>query len=104
MTWPTSSFVNHRILIFEVGLREPIDIPQPIGLAPSIRHALSESTRSGTFVDTRFFVYSKRSSSGRVYHPLPVYANNPLLKEKSEYMKTREHRVHCAEPCIVPDS
>jgi hypothetical protein len=84
-------FTPPKILIFKIGLRDPIDVPQPVGLVPSIRHALGESTRTGTFVDTRFFVYSKRAaSSGRVFHPLPVYGNSSLLSEKSDYMKTRE--------------
>jgi hypothetical protein len=90
VSWPASSFANNRILVFQVGLREPIDIPQPIGLAPSIRSALGESTRSGTFVDTRFFAYSKRAAQGgRVFRPLPLYANSGLLKEKSDFMQTR---------------
>jgi hypothetical protein len=88
VSWPAASFSQHRILIFKVSLREPIDVPAPAGLAPSIRAALGESTRTGTFVDTRFFVYSRRATSGRVFHPLPLYANGSLLSEKSEYMQT----------------
>jgi hypothetical protein len=83
----------HRILVFKVSLRDPIDVPPPSGLAPSIRHALGESTRTGTFVDTRFFVYSRKAPSGRVFHPLPVYANGSLLAEKSDYMNTRACRM-----------
>lgn len=80
--------MQHRLLTFKVDLREPIDVPPPTGLAPSIRQALGDSTRTGTFIDTRFFVYSRRAPSGRVWHPLPLYANGVLLGEKSDYMNT----------------
>jgi hypothetical protein len=62
VSWPASAFQKHRILIFKVGLRDPIDVPQPIGLAPSIRGALGESTRTGTFVsfDKAYLKWSRR--------------------------------------------
>ena len=49
----------------------------------------------GIFVDTKFYAYSRRSSDGLVYAPIPIYANARMLleaKPSSSYMRECEHR------------
>jgi hypothetical protein len=82
-------FFKHHIIVFTVTLRDPIDGPPPSAdLAPAIRAALGTSMCTGMFIDTRFFVYSRRASSGRVWNPLPIYGNGLLLTQKSDYLRT----------------
>jgi tripeptidyl-peptidase-1 len=81
--------VRYPIIVFTVTLRDPIDVPPPsTDLAPAIRAAIGASMCTGTFIDTRFFVYSRRASSGRVWNPLPIYGNGLLLTQKSDYLRT----------------
>jgi tripeptidyl-peptidase-1 len=82
-------FLKCPIIVFTVTLRDPIDGPPPSAdLAQAIRAALGTSMCTGTFIDTRFFVYSRRASSGRVWNPLPIYGNGLLLTQKSDYLRT----------------
>ena len=46
----------------------------------SFRQALSEGIASGTFVDTKIILFSRRNSSGRVYRPKALYASSRVLK------------------------
>lgn len=41
--------------------------------------ALKESITSGTFIDTKFYVFSRLDSSGRVGFPRPLYCNSRVL-------------------------
>ena len=61
--------------------------------APLFREALNEGIASGTFVDTKFILFSRRSSSGRVYAPKALYANSHVLKSVP-YFKDREPPAH----------
>ena len=52
-----------------------MDIPTPL------EEALRDSITSGTFIDTKFWVFSKRSSkSGRVGGPKALFVNGRVLK------------------------
>ena len=52
-----------------------MDIPLPV------QEALRDSITSGTFVDTKFWVFSKRSSrSGRVGEPKALFANGHVVR------------------------
>ena len=44
------------------------------------REALNEGIASGRFVDTKIVLFSRRSSSGRVYAPRALYASSRVLK------------------------
>ncbi|KAI0088863.1 hypothetical protein BDY19DRAFT_946415 [Irpex rosettiformis] len=46
--------------------------------------AMKQSLTLGTFVDTKFYVFSRRRG-GLVDKPLPIYANSTILKSKSTY-------------------
>ena len=48
-------------------------VPQPL------LDALDESITSGTFIDTKFYVFSRRGASGRVDSPRPLYCNSHVL-------------------------
>ena len=41
--------------------------------------ALNDSIISGTFVDTKFYVFSRRGASGRVGSPRALYCNSRVL-------------------------
>ena len=53
------------------------------------REALNEGIASGAFVDTKIILFSRRSSSGRVYAPKALYANSHILKSVP-YFNDRE--------------
>ena len=55
--------------------------------------ALNDSITSGTFIDTKFYVFSRRGASGRVGSPRPLYCNAHALDTVS-YFSTRELRKH----------
>lgn len=42
--------------------------------------ALKDSITSGTFIDTKFYVFTRREASGRVGSPRPLYCNSKVLK------------------------
>ena len=41
--------------------------------------ALNDSVTSGTFVDTKFYVFSRKEASGRVGSPRALYCNSRVL-------------------------
>ena len=50
-------------------------IPNPL------QEALSDSITSGTFIDTKFWVFSKRSSKlGRVGEPKALFVNGHVVR------------------------
>lgn len=52
-----------------------MDIPTPL------QEALRDSITSGTFIDTKFWVFSKRSSkSGRVGEPKALFVSGHVVK------------------------
>ncbi len=64
--------------------------------------ALEHSITAGIFIDTRFYLFSRRTRDGaRVSCPLPVYANSQVLVEATEYFKTCRHDGH---PIFGPPS
>jgi hypothetical protein len=49
---------------------------------------------SGDYLDTKFYAYSRRKSSGTVYAPKAVYANSYVLRAKvPEYFEPCEFKV-----------
>jgi len=47
---------------------------------PALCWALNEGISSGTLVDTKIILYSRRKSSGIVCQPKALYANSGVLK------------------------
>ena len=41
--------------------------------------ALTDSIGSGTFIDTKFYVFSRRQATGRVGSPRALYCNSRIL-------------------------
>ena len=62
--------------------------------------ALKESVTSGTFVDTKFYVFSRREASGRVGSPRALYCNSRVL-DTVPYLSTREWRRFCDVPYLT---
>lgn len=63
---------------------------------PQVLHcALSDSLDSGVFVDTKFYLFSRRNASGKVCRPWPLYANSLTLKSVP-YFKDREYLISCS--------
>jgi hypothetical protein len=51
--------------------------------------ALTESIISGTFIDTKFYIFSRRDASGRVGSPRSLYCNSRVLNTVP-YFSTRK--------------
>lgn len=47
--------------------------------------ALRKAVTGGSFIDTKFYAFSRRRSTGVVDDPLPVYANSEILRAASTY-------------------
>ena len=56
---------------------------------PQLLDALDDSISSGTFLDTKFYVFSRRDASGRVYSPRALYCNSSIL-DKVPYLSSCE--------------
>ncbi len=50
-----------------------------------IQEVLRLSLTDGSFIDTKFYAFSRRRSTGVVDEPLPVYANSEMLRASSRY-------------------
>jgi len=55
----------------------------------SLQAALNDSITSGRFIDTKFYVFSRRDKSGRVGTPKILFANNRVLTTVP-YFETRK--------------
>jgi hypothetical protein len=51
--------------------------------------ALKRSLAQGSFVDTKFYAFSRRRTTGVVDEPRPIYANSAILKARSPYFAGR---------------
>lgn len=47
--------------------------------------AVKLSLTEGAFVDTKFYAFSRKTSSGMVDKPVALYANSAVLKVSSKY-------------------
>lgn len=55
----------------------------------SLHCALSDAVASGVFIDTKFYLFSRRKLSGEVFRPRPLFANSQTLKSV-QYFDDRE--------------
>ncbi|THH23049.1 hypothetical protein EUX98_g8128 [Antrodiella citrinella] len=70
-------------------MSEETSIPSGLDAARRLQAAIRISMNTGSFYDTKFFVFSRRrSGSGLIDTPRPVYANSALLKAASPYCQT----------------
>ena len=74
----------------------PLDVPyisylccDSMAATLPFREALNEGIVSGTFVDTKIILFSRRDSSGRVHEPKALYASSHVLKSVP-YFNDRE--------------
>ena len=70
-------------------------VPFPGHMAATLplREALNEGIASGTFVDTKIILFSRRDTSGRVYARKALYANSHILRSVP-YFNDRESPAH----------
>ena len=52
--------------------------------------AVKLSFTAGAFIDTKFYAYSRRTASGGVDTPKPLFANSAILKASSQHFQGRE--------------
>ncbi|EPQ57461.1 hypothetical protein GLOTRDRAFT_137786 [Gloeophyllum trabeum ATCC 11539] len=64
--------------------------PHSLELSATLRKTLHATIHSGSsFVDTRFFAFSRRQrQSGRIGTPVALFANSSILKTSSDYYET----------------
>ena len=68
-------------------------IPADVDKSPEAlaKLASNRSLENGTYIDTRFFAYSRRKPDGTVLAPRAVYANSWILRAKlSSYFEPCE--------------
>jgi hypothetical protein len=88
VSWKPSDISRHSYVTFKVSFsRVDLDIPKSI-IRSETHRALEHSLQTGVFIDTKFYVFSKRLQLGRVGRPLALFASSALLQEKSIYMTT----------------
>ncbi|EKM49895.1 uncharacterized protein PHACADRAFT_131778 [Phanerochaete carnosa HHB-10118-sp] len=51
----------------------------------SLQEALAASISTGSFIDTAYYLFSRRTAEGRVGHPLAVYASSRVLKAAADH-------------------
>jgi len=82
-------FGGHRYRIFldEVSCQNmsiPL-FPNALQTSDYLRTALNWALTEGVFIDTKFYVFSRRQRSGRVDKPVPIYDNSAMLRASSSY-------------------
>ena len=96
-----------RLLTLVASRDRPLDHRAPalksnlLSMFPphTLRCALSDSVTSGVFIDTKFHLFSRRNSSGKVSRPRPLYANSLTLKSVP-YFEDREYPTPSAAPIV----
>ncbi|TFK54021.1 hypothetical protein OE88DRAFT_1732748 [Heliocybe sulcata] len=75
---------------FVVSSPVPMALPAPSPVIVALRapnhHVqalLTEAISNGAFNDTRFYAYSRRSTSGRVCQPRPLFASSSILEAQA---------------------
>lgn len=64
-----------------------------------LHNALTASITSGTFIDTAYYLFSKRFADGRVGSPRVLYGNSSVLKAVGEHFQARE-LPHFSDFCL----
>lgn len=52
--------------------------------------AVKRSLTAGTFVDTKFYAFSRKKKTGVVDKPMALYANSMVLRMSSKYFEGRK--------------
>lgn len=104
-SWRPSDLIKHEQLSFIVTFTPPqnrllIEKTRPPN---PTNNALGDSIRSGSFIDTRFIVFSKRLSAKTVGHPQPVFTNSTTLRGRSLPLDVCESLSN-QQPTIGPHS
>ncbi|PSS15403.1 hypothetical protein PHLCEN_2v3279 [Hermanssonia centrifuga] len=64
-----------------------------------LRAAFKAASDTGTFMDTKFYAFSRRDSSGRAYEPKTIYANGWMLRTRlPSYFEPRGYKESSVGP------
>lgn len=74
-------------------------------ISPTLATALAKSMDTGHFLDTKFYVFTRRQKSGEVDLPKAIYANSYILKKRSSYFNDCQSRflMTCLTLLMPPD-
>ena len=74
-----------------------------MGPSQCLLDALDDSITSGTFVDTKFYVFSRREASGCIGSPRTLYCNSRVLNTVPHFSSRgyREFPRHYTSNCIA---
>ncbi|EIN11190.1 hypothetical protein PUNSTDRAFT_131368 [Punctularia strigosozonata HHB-11173 SS5] len=102
--WSKYSWLSHRVARWTNGrlpkefrlllvATVPVDdsgaqkVPrQPTFLPSNLRLLLKNSLRSDTFIDTKYYCFSRRLGNGTVDKPMALFANSHLCSQSSTYI------------------
>lgn len=76
MSLSTSSATTHTIVSSEYPLLY-------------VREALAVSIATGTFTDTAYYLFSRRTANGGVGHPRVVYASSRVMRAAAEHFEAQ---------------
>jgi hypothetical protein len=81
--------IDH-LLDCTVTFDSSLKLSLPKTISQDVKHLLRRSLSGYDHIDTKFCLFSRRSSSGAASSPLPVYASSYLLKGHASYLDTRQ--------------
>ncbi|TFK50916.1 hypothetical protein OE88DRAFT_1660058 [Heliocybe sulcata] len=95
---PDGTAAYTTTFIFTLTSRDPLaDAPRE---DLHLQKMLDVSMSSGSFIDTRFYVYSRRGPHGGACKPLPLFLNSTILKDKCAYFDTLLSTAHFSESTL----
>jgi hypothetical protein len=81
-------FIDH-LLDCTVTFDSSLKLSLPRTISQGVKHLLRRSLSGYDLIDTKFCLFSRRTASGAVSSPLPIYASSYLLKGHTSYLDTR---------------
>lgn len=79
-------------------------IPSQVEQKHLLQTAFKLALTGGTFIDTKFYAFSRRRSSGLIDKPLPLFANSSILRAACPYFEGREYSYLCGSPIDTSDT
>lgn len=68
------------------SISPPVSLPPN---APRAKHLalMLRQSMDRAFIDTKFYLFSRRNNQGEAYKPVAIFANSYMLKQQSAYFK-----------------
>jgi hypothetical protein len=83
--YKTSFIIKYPVVGFTVKLPSSLGFTLPISISSSMMQVLNKSLVGDEINDTKLYVFSCRSTSGRACRPRSLFANRSLLLGRSPY-------------------